>query len=91
MEVGPRSRYGPDVAVVNVLRSGQQWPKLTINNKQIPWASLQTALADLLQNEMRKVVLVNAEETLPFSDVVNVADRCRSIKAEVVLVRNEAQ
>jgi hypothetical protein len=48
-------------------------------------------LADLLQNEMRKVVLVNAEETLPFSDVVNVTDRCHSIKAEVVLVKNEAQ
>jgi biopolymer transport protein ExbD len=85
--VATRSHYGSDVAVVNVLRSGQQRPKLTINDEQIPWASLQVSLADLLQNQSTKMVLVNAEGALPFSEVVNVTDACRSIGAEVVLVR----
>jgi biopolymer transport protein ExbD len=89
VQVGSRSHYGPDVALVKVLRSGQQGPKLTINNKQIPWASLQTSLADLLQNQSKKVVLVNAEGTLPFSDVVNVADTWRSLGATVVLASPE--
>jgi biopolymer transport protein ExbD len=91
VQVGARSHYGPDVAVVNVLRSGQQGPKLIINNKPIPWASLQTTLADVLQNQVRKVVLVSAEGTLPFSDVVKMTDACISTKADVVLVRSEAQ
>lgn len=91
VRVGQRSHYGPAVAVVNVLRSGQQGPKLMINNKPIPWASLQTTLADVLQNQVRKVVLVSAEGTLPFSDVVKMTDACISTKADVVLVRNEAQ
>ena len=84
--VGPRSHYGQDVVAVNMLRLGQ-WPKLTINDKQISWASLQTTLAHLLQNQSKKMVLVNAEGALPFSEVVNVTEMCRSIQAEVVLVR----
>jgi biopolymer transport protein ExbD/biopolymer transport protein TolR len=84
--VGSRPDYGQHVVVVNVLRSGAQRSRLEIENSQIPWASLQRTLADLLESQRNRVVIVNADGMLPFSDVVNVADICRLTEAEVVLV-----
>jgi len=91
VRVGPRSHYGPGVASVNLLSSGEQWPEVTINNKQVAWASLQTALANVLRKQSRKVVLINADGKLPFSDVVKLTDMCRSQEAEVVLARSGAR
>ena len=83
--VGPPS--GLEATVVQVLNSGQRWPTLKINNnKQIPWATLQTSLRQLFQNRSEKVVLVKAEGMLPFADVVDVIDRCHSTGAKVILV-----
>ncbi len=87
VRVGARSGYGQGAAEVRVLRSGQQGPELKVNNKPVTWSSLENALRDLPQARTEKVILVSAEEELPFSDVVNVIDTCHSIKAEVVLVR----
>jgi biopolymer transport protein ExbD len=91
VRVGSRPQSGPDAIVVDLGRPGQQRPKVTINNKPVPWASLRTTLADLLRNQAKKVVLVNADGALPFSDVVTVTDQCRSIKAAVVLVRPQVE
>ena len=59
---------------------------LKINKEQIPGAALPSALRQLLQNRSEKLVLVKAEGILPFADVVNVTDLCRSTGAKVVLV-----
>ncbi|MBZ5681576.1 MAG: biopolymer transporter ExbD [Acidobacteriia bacterium] len=77
---------GSASAVVQVLNSGKQWPTLKINDVDVPWATLQAALTQLLQNRSEKVVLVKADGLLPFSDVVHVIDMCRSTEANVVLV-----
>jgi biopolymer transport protein ExbD len=78
--------FGSEPTVVQVLNSGQRWPTLKINNKQIPWATLQSSLRQLFQNRSEKVVLVKAEGMLPFADVVYVTDMCHSTGAKVVLV-----
>lgn len=77
---------GSEAIVVQVLNSGQRWPMLKINTEQIPGAALPSALRQLLQNRSEKLVLVKAEGILPFADVVNVTDLCRSTGAKVVLV-----
>jgi biopolymer transport protein TolR len=84
--VGPPLPSGSEATVVQVLNSGQRWPTLKINNTQIPWATLQSSLRQLFQNRSEKVVLVKAEGMLPFADVVDVIDMCRSTGAKVVLV-----
>lgn len=84
--VGPPLPSGSEATVVQVLNSGQRWPTLKINNEHILWATLQSTLRQLFQNRSEKVVLVKAEGTLPFADVVDVTDMCRSAGATVVLV-----
>lgn len=87
VRLGPQSRYGENAAVVEVPRSVQQTPRLSINNKEIPVSSLKSALEDFFQYRKRKVVLLNADGGVPFSEVINVIDVSRSLDAEVVLVR----
>ena len=84
--VRPASPPGSEETVVQLLNSGQRWPTLRINDKQIPWASLRNALGHVLQGRGGKVVRVEAEAILPFADVVEVTDICRSTGAEVVLL-----
>ena len=84
--LGPRLSTGSESVVVQVLNSGQRGPALMINNEHIPWSNLQGALKQIFRIQSEKVVLVKAEETLPFADVVNVIDVSRSTGAKVVLV-----
>jgi biopolymer transport protein TolR len=91
VRLGPPQLFGSEASTVQVLNSGQQRPSLKINNEDTPWTALQNRLSQLAQNRSQKVVLVNADGTLPFSDVVNVIDVCRSAAAQVVLVTPELQ
>jgi biopolymer transport protein TolR len=84
--VGPALPLGSVATVVQMVNSGQRWPTLKINNEQIPWASLRSALGHILQDRGELVVRVKAEGTLPFAEVVDVTDICRSNGADVVLV-----
>jgi biopolymer transport protein ExbD len=83
--VGPPLPSGSETIVAQVLNSGQRRPTLKINNEHIPWATLQSTLRQLFQNRSEKVVLVKAQGVLPFADVVEVTDMCRSMGAKVVL------
>ena len=76
---------GSQSTVVQVIDSGQPVPTLRINNRQIPWANLQSMLTQLFQNRPEKVVLVKADGHLPFADLVHVIDTCHSAGAKVVL------
>ena len=84
--VGSPLPPGSEAAVVQVLKSGQRWPTLKINDEQIPWATLQSTLKQVVQNRRQKVILVKAEGILPFADVVEVVDMCRLTGATVILV-----
>jgi biopolymer transport protein ExbD len=84
--VSPPLRSGSETTVVQVLNSGQRWPTLKFNNEQIPWATLQSTLKQRFQNRSEGVVLVKTEGILPFANIVDVIDICRSMGAKVVLV-----
>jgi biopolymer transport protein ExbD len=76
----------PNAVVLQVLESGQQWPRLKINDKDVAWPALQGELKKLFQNGSERVALVKAEGSLPFADVVAVVDMSRSAGAKVALV-----
>jgi biopolymer transport protein ExbD len=84
--VGPPFPSGTESTVVQMLNSGERQPRLKINNEDIPWANLESRLRQLYQNHSEKVVLLNADGQLPFSNVVHVIDVCRSTGAKVILV-----
>jgi len=86
VRVGPPMPSGADSTVVQMLDSGQQWPRLKVNNQDIPWANLDSSLRQFLRNRSEKVVLVKADGVLPYTDVVDVIDVCRSTGAKVLLV-----
>jgi biopolymer transport protein ExbD len=71
--------------VVQVSNDGHQGTTLKINNQQIPAAALQATLTQLFQNRSEKAVAVNADGQLPFADVVQVIDSCRSAGAKIAL------
>ena len=83
--VGPPFPPGPEATVVQVLNSGQRWPTLKINDEHTARAVLQSTLKQL-QNRSKRVVLVKAEGTLRYGDVVDVVDMCSSTGATVLLV-----
>jgi biopolymer transport protein ExbD len=84
--VGPPLPSGRELTVVQMFNSGGREPLLKIKDEDIPWANLEIRLRQLYQNHSQKVVLVNADGRLPFSDVVHVIDVCRSTGAKVYLV-----
>jgi len=84
--VGPPFPSGPETIVVQVPNSRQTSPVLKVNNESVPWAALQSTLRQLFQDRSEKVVLVKPAEMLPYADVVDVVDMCRSRGARVILV-----
>jgi biopolymer transport protein ExbD len=87
LEVSFGTRAGSSERIlVQMLKSEQQQPALKINDEPASWATLQSALWQLSQSRNERVVLLNAEGSLPFADVVAVTDLCRSTGAKVILV-----
>ncbi len=86
VSLGPRLASGSEAVVLQVAKSGQRLPRLKVNDEPVPWEALQSTLRLLFQNRRDRVVLLKAEGTLPFADVVTAADMCRSTGTEVVLV-----
>ena len=86
VRLGPPWPAGVESNVVQILNSGERQPLVKINNEDIPWANLESRLRQLHQNHGEKVVLLNADGPLPFSNVVHVIDVCRSTGARVFLV-----
>jgi biopolymer transport protein ExbD len=78
-----------DAVIVELHNSGQTRPALKVNNQEIAWSDLQTALNQSLQNRRDRIVEIKAEGSLPFAQVAQVIDACGSIKAKVVLPAEE--
>lgn len=87
VRIVPPSR--PVSATVQLLSSGEGLPMLKINGQTASFASLEGGLKQVLQNPSQKVVLVQADGTLSFADVVHVIDTCRAFGATVVLAGSE--
>lgn len=85
LEVLLAAPAGSHPTEVQVIHSPQHTPTLSINNRQIPWANLQNMLTQFFQTHPEKVVLLKADDQLPFADVVHVIDICSGIGAKVIL------
>jgi len=82
---GPALPAGGVATVVQLLNSGQQKPLLRVNGDEISWSALERTLRQHFQKGDEKVILLKADEQLPFGQVVQVIDMCRATKAKVVL------
>jgi biopolymer transport protein ExbD len=82
--VGPSLPSASESIAVQALNAGQR-PTLSINNERISLDALHATLRQLLQNRSQKMVVLRADELLPFGDVVRVIDACRSAGAKVFL------
>jgi biopolymer transport protein ExbD len=71
---------------IDVLDSGRESPVLKINDRQIPWTSLPSTLMQIFQNQPQKVVVIKADDHLPFANVIQVIDTCRSTGAQVAVM-----
>jgi biopolymer transport protein ExbD len=83
--LGPTMPAGTVVTVIELFNSGPQRPMLKINNDQVSWSALESALRQHFQKGDEKVVLLTADGQLPFADVVHVIDTCHAAGAKVVL------
>jgi biopolymer transport protein ExbD len=86
---GPPLPAGRVATVVELLRSGQQRPSLKVNGDEISWSALERTLTLHFQKGDEKVVLLKADEQLPFGQVVQVIDICRATGAKVVVSTSE--
>jgi biopolymer transport protein TolR len=83
--VGPRMSSSSGAIIVRVSNSEQKKSVLKVNGEPVPRTSLQDRLAQLFHNHNPKVVQIEAGGRLPFADVVDLIDVCRSTGAKVVL------
>jgi len=72
-------------SAVQVFLSGPSSPTLKVNSSVVPRNSWQSTLQQLLQSRSEKVVALRASGNMPFADVANAIDVCRSAGAKVVL------
>jgi biopolymer transport protein ExbD len=76
---------GSQPTEVQVTRSDAGAPLVKVNNRQIRWDNLQNMLTQIFQNRPERVVLVQADNQLPFANVVRVIDACAATGARVVV------
>jgi biopolymer transport protein ExbD len=82
--IGP-APAGTVATVVQLVNSGQQRPLLRVNGDEITWSALEGTLRRHFQNGDEKVILLKADERLPFGQIVQVIDTCRATGAKVIL------
>ena len=83
--VGPSLPAGTVATVVQLLSSGQPRPLLRVNGDEISWSALGGTLRRHFQKGDAKVILLKADEHLPFGQVVQVIDMCRATGAKLVV------
>jgi biopolymer transport protein ExbD len=83
--IGSAAPAGSVATVVQLLNSGQQRPLLRVNGDEISWSALQRTLTQHFQKGDEKVVLLKADARLPFGQVAQIIDVCRSTGAKVFL------
>lgn len=74
-----------DAVVVELRNSAQPRPVLKVNNQEIAWSNLQTALNQSLQNRRDRIVEIKSDGPLPFAQLAQVIDACTSVTAKIVL------
>jgi biopolymer transport protein ExbD len=85
VQIAPALPAGAVATVVQLLNSGQQRPLLRVNGDEISWSALESTLRRHFQKGDENMILLKADERLPFGQVVQVIDVCRSTGAKVFL------
>jgi len=65
--------------------SGSASPELKVNDQELPWSELKSALAQASAGQSRKIVVIEAEGNLPAAQLVNAIDLGRSIGAHIAI------
>jgi biopolymer transport protein ExbD len=71
--------------VVALYNSGQPSPGLKVNDQEFSWSALETALTAASEGGRVKQVVLEADGSLPFDQIVKVIDVSRSLGAKVAL------
>jgi len=74
-----------NVTLVQLQNSGSSSPVLKVNDQELAWAGLQSALAQASLGQSRKIVVIEADGSLPAATVMRVIDVSRLIRANVVI------
>jgi biopolymer transport protein ExbD len=82
--IGPRPP-AMVATVVQLLNPEHQGLLLRVNGEEISWSALEGTLRRHFQKGDEKVILLKADEQLPFGPVVQAIDTCRATGAKVVL------
>ena len=83
--IGPALPTGVVATVVQLVNADQQRPLLRVNGDEISWSALEGTLSRHFQKGDEKMILLKADQRLPFGQVVQVIDTCRSTGAKVFL------
>jgi biopolymer transport protein ExbD len=73
------------VTVLQLRDSGSLGPQVKVNDQEIPWSGLQSALAQASAGESRKIVVIEAEGNLPSAQLISAIDLSRSMGAQVAI------
>jgi biopolymer transport protein TolR len=71
----PQQAVTPDTTIVlQVIPQAGQKPALKINQDSVTWQDLKATLTGIYKTRAEKVMFVKGEDSLPFTDVVEVLD-----------------
>jgi len=83
--VDPSARAGVIATVVQLLTSGQAHPSLSVNGDEIPWSELESTLRRHFEKGDARVILLKADERLPFGQVVQAIDAGAATRAQIIV------
>jgi biopolymer transport protein ExbD len=72
-------------SIVVQINSGQPSPTLKVNGDETSFSDLKGTLDALLENGIERVVMLKADQQMPFAQVAKVIDTCRAAGARIVL------
>jgi len=83
--IGPAARARGIATVVQLLNSGQAQASLSVNGDEIPFSALQSTLRRHFEKGDAKVILLKANDRLPFGQVVQALDACTAAGAQITV------
>jgi biopolymer transport protein ExbD len=85
-----RGAQAPDQIVLHV-RDGADGPAYSLNDVSVPADALAERIREIFESRPRKVLFVEGEESLPYSEVVRAIDVARGSGIEVIGLVPRAQ
>lgn len=83
--VGQAAASGSIATVVELRNSADQQPSPTVNGDAVDWSALESTLRRHFEKGDDKLILLKADERLPYAQVAQVIDMCRGAGAKVVV------